>query len=155
MRIGAVARKAGIRPSAIRFYERVGVLPPASRRSGQRHFGSDVTRHLAVIEFARKAGFTIAEIKLLFNGFKEVRPASMRWKELAQKKWTEMESQIERLKGMQRLLEKSTQCRCIKLDDCGRMMLAQSHQGPEAPCGGSLSKSRSKRSTIRLKRGVR
>jgi MerR family transcriptional regulator, redox-sensitive transcriptional activator SoxR len=164
MKIGAVAKNAGIRPSAIRFYERVGVLPPASRKSGQRHFGSDVTRHLAVIQFARKAGFTIAEIKVLFNSFEQVKPASVRWQELAQKKWTEMESQIERLKGMQRLLEKSTQCRCIKLEDCGRMMLARSRQAPEARrvaiadealCGDRLSKSRSKRSAIRLGRSVR
>lgn len=132
MKIGAVAKNAGIRPSAIRFYERAGVLPPASRKSGQRHFGSDVALYLAVIEFARKAGFTIAEIKVLFNGFEEVRPASVRWKELAQKKWTDMESQIEGLKGMQRLLQKSMQCRCIKLEDCGRMILAQSRQASEA-----------------------
>jgi DNA-binding transcriptional MerR regulator len=94
MKIGAVAKNAGIRPSAM-------------------------------------AGFTIAEIKVLFNGFEQVRPASVRWKELAQKKWTDMESQIERLKGMQRLLEKSTHCRCIRLEDCGRMMLAQSRQAPD------------------------
>ena len=36
MKIGAVAKNAGIRPSAIRFYERVGVLPQASRKGGQR-----------------------------------------------------------------------------------------------------------------------
>jgi MerR family redox-sensitive transcriptional activator SoxR len=140
MKIGALAKNAGIRPSAIRFYERAGVLPPASRKSGQRHFGSDAARYLAVIEFARKAGFTIAEIKVLFNGFEEVRPASVRWKELAQKKWIDMESQIERLKGMQRLLENSMQCRCIRLEDCGRMMLAESRQALEARVARPLFK---------------
>lgn len=131
MKIGAVAKNAGIRPSAIRFYERAGVLPAASRKGGQRHYGPDTARYLAVIEFARKAGFTIAEIKILFNGFEEAKPASARWKELAHKKWTDMESQIERLKGMQRLLENSMQCRCIRLEDCGRMMLARPRQASE------------------------
>jgi DNA-binding transcriptional MerR regulator len=164
MKVGAVAKNPGIRPSAIRFYERAGVLPPASRKSGQRHFGSDVALNLAVIKFARKAGFTIAEIKVLFSGFEEVRPAPVRWKERAQKKWTDMESQIERLKGMQRLLEKSMQCRCIRLEDGGRMMLAQSRHASEGSrvtfadeglrCE-RLSKSRSGRSTVRLKPGVR
>jgi MerR family redox-sensitive transcriptional activator SoxR len=132
MKIGEVAKKAGIRPSAIRFYERAGVLPPASRKSGQRHFGSDVELYLTIIEQARQAGFTIAEIKVLFNGFQEGTPASVRWKELAQKKWDDIESQMRLLQNMQRLLKKSMQCRCIKLQDCGRMMLSQSRKGADA-----------------------
>lgn len=155
MKIGAVARNAGIRPSAIRFYERVGVLPRASRKSGQRDFGSEVARQLAVIEFARKAGFTIAEIKVLFNGFEEVKPASARWKELAQKKSAEMEAQIERLKEMQRLLQQSTQCRCMKLDDCGRLMLAKSRPASATRPGVRLSKLPSTPAVSRPKRGAR
>jgi hypothetical protein len=38
---GELANKTGVRPLAIRFYERVGVLPQASRTSGQRRFGTD------------------------------------------------------------------------------------------------------------------
>ena len=38
MTIGVVARRAGVRSSAIRFYERSGVLPPARRASGQRRY---------------------------------------------------------------------------------------------------------------------
>jgi MerR family transcriptional regulator, redox-sensitive transcriptional activator SoxR len=158
MKIGEVARKAGIRPSAIRFYERAGVLPAASRKNGQRQFGSNVELHLTIIKFAREAGFTIAEIKVLTNGFQEGRTASVRWKEVAEKKWDDMESQMVRLKGMQRLLMKSMQCRCVRLEDCGRMMLSQSRQASEArrvtvagdaPRRERLSSPRSERSTIR------
>ena len=130
MKIGDVAKKAGIRSSAIRFYERGGVLPRASRKSGQRRYGSDVELYLRIIEHARQAGFTIAEIKVLFNGFQEGRPASVRWKELAQKKRDDIEFQMRRLQNMQHLLEISMQCRCIRLEDCGRMMLSQSQKAP-------------------------
>jgi MerR family transcriptional regulator, redox-sensitive transcriptional activator SoxR len=123
MKIGEVARKAGVRTSAIRFYERIGVLPPASRQNGQRHFAAEAELQLAVIEFARKAGFTIAEIKLLFHGFRS--SASARWRRLAQKKYDEMDAQIARLKDMQRLLKKSMRCQCTKLDDCGRILLSR------------------------------
>ena len=129
MKIGEVAKKAGIRPSAIRFYERAGVLPRANRKSGQRRYGSDVELYLTIIGYARDAGFTIAEIKVLFNGFQEDKPASARWTELAQKKWDDIEFQS--LQYMQRLLKQSMQCRCIQLEDCGRMMLAQSRNAPE------------------------
>src|SRR6516225_8497740 len=125
MKIGEIARRAGIRPSAIRFYESVGVLPPASRQNGQRHFAAEAELQLAVIEFARKAGFTIAEIKLLFHGFRSGAPASARWRRLAQKKYDEMDAQIARLKDMQRLLKKSMRCHCTKLDDCGRILLSR------------------------------
>lgn len=124
MKIGEVARKAGVRTSAIRFYEKAGVLPPASRQNGQRHFAAEVELQLAVIEFARKAGFTIAEIKLLFHGFRKSAPASARWRRLAQKKYQEMDVQIARLKDMQKLLKRSLRCTCTKLDDCGRILLS-------------------------------
>jgi len=127
MKIGEIARRAGIRPSAIRFYESVGVLPPAFRQNGQRHFAAEAELQLAVIEFARKAGFTIAEIKLLFHGFRNDTPALARWRQLARKKYHEMDFLITRLKVMQRLLKKSKCCHCIKLDDCGRILLL--HRG--------------------------
>jgi MerR family transcriptional regulator, redox-sensitive transcriptional activator SoxR len=126
MKIGEVAKRAGVRPSAIRFYERAGVLPLAPRTSGQRRFAADVELHLTIIEFARQAGFTIAEIKVLFSGFQEDQPASARWKELAQKKSDQIDTQMRRLQYMQRLLKRSMECRCITLKDCARLMRSQS-----------------------------
>src|SRR5215472_3471976 len=125
MKIGEIAHKAGLRTSAIRFYERAGVLPRASRQKGQRHFAAEAELQLAVIEFARKAGFTIAEIKVLFQGFRNGAPASARWRWLAQKKYDEIDVQIACLKDMQRLLKKSMRCHCAKLDDCGRILLSR------------------------------
>ena len=125
MKIGEVARKAGIAPSAIRFYESVGLLPRASRQGGQRRFSADLELYLAIIEFARKAGFTIAEIKLLFHGFQKGTPASARWRRLARKKSDEMDVQIARLKNMRELLKKRMRCHCIKLEDCGRILLSR------------------------------
>ena len=123
MKIGEVARKAGIAPSAIRFYESVGLLPRASRQGGQRRFSADLELYLAIIEFARKAGFTIAEIKFLFHGFRRGTPASARWQRLARKKFDELDLQIARLKSMRELLKKSMRCHCINLENCGRILL--------------------------------
>ena len=124
MKIGEVARKAGVRTSAIRFYEKTGVLPPAVRQNGQRRYAADAELQLAVVEFARRAVFAIAEIKLLFHGFQKSAPASARWRRLAQKKYTEIDIQIACLKDMQKLLKKSMRCHCTKLDDCGRILLS-------------------------------
>jgi MerR family transcriptional regulator, redox-sensitive transcriptional activator SoxR len=125
MKIGEVARKAGIAPSAIRFYERIGLLPRVSRQGGQRRFSADLELYLAIIEFARKAGFTIAEIKFLFHGFRKGTPASARWRRLARKKSDELDLQIARLKSVQELLKKTMRCHCINLENCGRILLSR------------------------------
>src|SRR5260370_34444010 len=97
MKIGEVARKAGIAPSAIRFYERIGLLLRGSRQVGQRRFSADLELYLAIIEFAQKAGFTIAEIKFLFHGFDKCTPASAQCLRLSRKKFDELDLEIARL----------------------------------------------------------
>ena len=125
MKIRELARKAGIRCSAIRFYEKAGILPPASRQSGQRNFTPEAELYLAVIAAARSAGFTIAEIKMLFHGFRKNTPASARWRILARKKFDEIDLQISRMRNMQKLLKNSMRCRCMRLEDCGRIVLSR------------------------------
>lgn len=132
MRIGELARKAGIRPSAVRFYERTGILPPASRQGGQRHYTPEAELYLAVIGGARRAGFTIAEIKTLFHGFRESTPASERWQRLAREKYNEIDRLIRRLQTMQKLLRKGVRCRCIRLEDCGRIIVTRAHVSSRA-----------------------
>jgi MerR family redox-sensitive transcriptional activator SoxR len=128
MKIGELAQKVGLRPSTIRFYESVGVLPRVSRQSGQRRFDVQTESYLRVIDFARKAGFTVAEIKLLFHGFNESTTASRRWKKLARGKIQAMDLLMKRLSIMRGLLKASMSCRCIKLDDCGRRLMHSSHR---------------------------
>jgi len=53
--IGAMAALAGKRPSAIRYYEQIGLLPPAARVGGRRVYGPDTVRTLAVIETGQRA----------------------------------------------------------------------------------------------------
>ncbi len=130
MRIGELARRSGIRPSAIRYYERAGLLPPPARRGGQRLFTTEAERYLAVIGMARSAGFTIAELRAVFHGFPEATPASARWRSLTQAKSDAIDLQIRRLRGMQKLLRNGARCRCTRLEDCGRIILARS-QGDE------------------------
>src|SRR5262245_25476874 len=131
MKIGELAQKVGLRPSTIRFYESVGVLPRPSRQSGQRRFDVRAELYLRVIESARKAGFTVAEIKLLFHGFEESAPASERWEKLARMKIRDMDLLMKRLRTMRRLLKASMSCRCIKLEDCGRILLSRCHRVPQ------------------------
>lgn len=64
MRIGTLAKQAGIKPSAIRFYEANGLLP-ASRRglNGYRDYGPEALRRLQFIQLAQRLGFSLESLR--------------------------------------------------------------------------------------------
>jgi MerR family transcriptional regulator, redox-sensitive transcriptional activator SoxR len=123
MTIGEVAHTAGLQASAIRYYEKIGLLPKAHRIGGQRRYEPGVLNYLEVIDVARRAGFRIDEIRQLFHGFGKGTPAFRRWRLLARRKITEMDELIGRAKKMKRLLEKADRCKCFDLEDCGKAFL--------------------------------
>ena len=122
MSIGEVAGRVGLRPSALRYYERVGVLPAPERENGRRRYDGEVLREvldrLAVVRVAQQAGFTVSDVKTLLDGFSDDTPPSERWRVLAREKLVEVESLIERALGMKRLLERGLRCECLRLEDC-------------------------------------
>ncbi len=128
MTIGEVARRAGLRASAIRYYEKIGLLPNTGRISGQRRYQPGILNHLAVINTAKRAGFRVDEIKQLFYGFGKGIPAFHRWQVFAQRKITEMNELIARARKINGLLEKADRCKCLDLEDCGRVFLAHSQK---------------------------
>jgi MerR HTH family regulatory protein len=84
--IGELAALARKRPSAIRYYEQIGLLPQPVRVSGQRKYGADTVRTLAVIDTAQRAGLTLDEIKPLLSASPADRSAIDRLREVANRK---------------------------------------------------------------------
>ena len=121
MTISEAARQTGLQSSAIRYYEQIGLLPVAARVSGQRRYDASILYRLAIIQRARQLGFTLEEIRQLFFGFRSVTSASQRWRTLNQKKLAELDTLLQGIKGMQRLLRRMNQkCHCETLDQCGK-----------------------------------
>jgi MerR family redox-sensitive transcriptional activator SoxR len=119
--ISEVAKKVGLRPSAIRYYEQMGILPPAERTSGQRRYDKTVLYRLAVVQRARQAGFALDEIRTLFFGFRDGTPAETRWRKLADRKLSELSVIAEQIRTMQSLLKSmQTRCHCKTLEVCGK-----------------------------------
>ncbi|HZU28140.1 MAG TPA: MerR family transcriptional regulator [Bryobacteraceae bacterium] len=122
--ISEVARQAGLRTSAIRYYEQVGILAPARRLAGQRRYEASVLNRLAVIRRAQDVGFTLDEIRQLFRGFQPSTPVSKRWKAMAERKLIELDAQMDRVRAMKDLLLKMQSCcACETLEQCGAGML--------------------------------
>ena len=122
MSIGEVGRRAGLAPSAIRYYERLGLLPKPARAGGKRRYDASVLEWLSFIALAREAGFTMAEIKRLVTGFTPgTRPAA-RWQELATRKLAEIDAMVARAARMRAVLRVALDCGCFRLDDCSALL---------------------------------
>lgn len=121
--ISQVAQQIGIQTSAIRYYEQIGLLPPAQRLSGQRRYDSTVLYRLAIVQRARQLGFSLPEIRQLFFGFRDVTRASERWQTLSQRKLEELDYLMDGIKAVRRVLKQlMTKCECETLDQCGKGM---------------------------------
>ena len=118
--IGEVAARTGIATSALRYYEREGLIPIADRRGGRRVYGDDILDRLALIGVAKSAGFTVAEIKRFLSGFSRRTPPGRRWRALAGRKRAELDERIADLVRMNQVLDRVTGCECPSLEDCAR-----------------------------------
>src|SRR5881392_4311449 len=105
MAISDVARVFGLRASAIRYYEQIGILPPAMRKNGQRRYDNTALFRLAVVQRARETGFTLEEIRELFFGFPSGTPPPKRWHQLSERKMAELRERMKRLRHMEALLK--------------------------------------------------
>jgi MerR family redox-sensitive transcriptional activator SoxR len=120
MPIGELARTAGLAPSAIRYYEKVGLLLKPVRVGNQRRYDRAALGRLRIILLARDAGFTIAETRTFLTGFSAATPPSARWRVLAERKLAEIDAQMTRIARMRKLLATSFHCECPRIDDCER-----------------------------------
>ena len=119
MTIGDLASESGVPASTIRYWERIGILPAASRTGGQRRYSKEDVYRLAVLQLARACGFRLNEMMHLMHGFSPKTPASQRWQLLASKKKTELNMQIAQLKAMRRIVDRVSNCKCAELSNCG------------------------------------
>jgi MerR family transcriptional regulator, redox-sensitive transcriptional activator SoxR len=132
LRIGEVAERSGIAASAIRYYESEGLVPRPGRRNGQRVYDETILDQLALIDVAKRAGFTVAEIKRLLTGFSRRTAPGERWRALTRGKLSELDERIAGAERMKAVLQVVMRCRCPTLADCSRAMRAAAGRGRSA-----------------------
>jgi MerR family redox-sensitive transcriptional activator SoxR len=120
MTIGELASLSNLKPSAIRFYEKTGLLPAPARRNGRRVYSTESADRLFLVCFAKDTGFSLPEIKLLLHGFPPSMPVGDRWRKLATSKIQQLEAGIAKARAMERMLRSIMKCRCTTIDQCAR-----------------------------------
>lgn len=105
--IGELARRAGRAGSALRYYERVGLLSPASRAGGKRHYAASSAERVALIRLSQDAGFTLREIRELLTAIGRRRRA---WAQLAEAKLRELDMRIAQAERAKAMVQRALAC---------------------------------------------
>jgi MerR family transcriptional regulator, redox-sensitive transcriptional activator SoxR len=116
--IGEVANASGKAPSAIRYYESIGLLPDPARMSGRRRYPAEVVRSLAVIETAQRAGLSLDDIRLLLRASAEDAGAVEQLREVAERRLPVLCEAIARAELVREWLEQAADCCCPTLETC-------------------------------------
>ncbi len=111
-----MAERAGLRKSAIRYYEEIGLLPEADRVSGRRVYDPSILRRLALVDVAQRAGLSLDEIRELLEAGSE--PISDRLQLIATRKLPEVERLVRRAEAMREWLLAAQACECETIDEC-------------------------------------
>ena len=105
--IGELARRTGVATSALRYYERVGLLSPAARAGQRRHYTASSAERVALIRVFQDVGFTLPEIGRLLAAMSRGRRS---WDQLAERKITELDARIADAQRAKQLINHALEC---------------------------------------------
>ena len=79
--ITAIARLARVSPSTLRYYEKIGILPPARRVGGRRRYDLSTLKQLEFITYTKQAGFRLRQIQALQEGLSRGKAPARLWRD--------------------------------------------------------------------------
>jgi MerR family mercuric resistance operon transcriptional regulator len=120
MRIGELARTCDCSAETIRYYEKIGLLPPAARRAnGYRSYKDTHQKWLQFILRSKELGFSQEEVRRLTDLAHQLRPACSDVHELLEDHTSDIRKRIRELTRMeQALVRLKAQCQDGTLHDC-------------------------------------
>lgn len=131
--IGQVAERSGVAPSALRFYEREGLIRSERSSGGQRRYAREVLRRVSFIRIAQRVGLSLHEIRAAMASLPEGRtPTRADWERLSQSWRSQLDERIAVLERLRDRLTSCIGCGCLSLKTC-----ALSNAGDAAAASGS------------------
>jgi MerR family redox-sensitive transcriptional activator SoxR len=117
--VGEVASRSGFAPSAVRYYEREGLISAYRTDGNQRRFERNVLRRLAFISAARHVGLTLEEIREALAQLPRSRtPTAADWNRIS-KSWRQrLNAEIDALVALRDRLDSCIGCGCLSLKRC-------------------------------------
>src|SRR4051794_23271233 len=117
--IGEVAQRSGMAPSALRYYEELGLIRSTRTPSGRRRFERSVLRRLAFVRAARNVGLSLDEVAAALDGLSDGRtPTRADWMRLSRTWQARLDEQIAALQSLRDDLGSCIGCGCLSLRRC-------------------------------------
>lgn len=117
--VSEVARRSGFAPSALRFYEREGLISAARTSGNQRRYERVVLRRLAFIRAARNIGLTLDEIRAELAQLPAERtPTAADWRRISQDWRDRLDERIAAIVALRDRLDSCIGCGCLSLGVC-------------------------------------
>jgi MerR family redox-sensitive transcriptional activator SoxR len=130
--VGEVSRRSGFAESAVRYYERLGLIAAHRTTGNQRRFERSMLRRLAFIRAARNVGLSLSEVAGALESLPAGRtPTRADWTRLSRGWRQRLDDQIEALTALRDGLDSCIGCGCLSLQRC-----AISNPGDAARAGG-------------------
>ena len=138
--VGEVAHRSGFAPSALRYYEREGLLTAARTTGGQRRYERHVLRRLAFIRAARNIGLSLEEIKANLASLPGGRtPTVADWTRVSRSWRSRLDEEIAALQALRDGLDGCIGCGCLSLRTC-RLYNPEDELSGRGPGAGRLPK---------------
>lgn len=119
MAIGEVAARSGVAPSALRYYERLGLIRSVRTTGNQRRYERSELRRVAFIRIAQQVGVSLEEIKEALASLPEARtPTRADWARLSARWKGTLQERIEVLERLRDQLSGCIGCGCLSLQRC-------------------------------------
>ncbi|MGA8547077.1 MAG: redox-sensitive transcriptional activator SoxR [Mycobacterium sp.] len=117
--VSELAGRSGFAPSAIRFYDKEGLISASRTAGGQRRFERNTLRRLAFIRAARNVGLSLDEVAAALARLPGNRtPTRADWADLSRQWRTRLTEQIEALTALRDNLQSCIGCGCLSLKRC-------------------------------------
>jgi MerR family redox-sensitive transcriptional activator SoxR len=114
-----VVRRSGFAASAVRYYEREGLLSATRTAGGQRRFPRSVLRRLAFVRAAANVGLSVDEIRGELSRLPQGRtPTRADWERISRHWRSRLDEQVAALEALRDSLDSCIGCGCLSLDRC-------------------------------------
>jgi MerR family transcriptional regulator, redox-sensitive transcriptional activator SoxR len=119
LKIGAIAERSGVAPSALRYYEERGLISSVRSTAGRRAFPRAVLRRIAFIVFAQRVGLSLDEIRDELAKLPPDRaPTGEDWAQLSSTWTARIDDRIAELERLRAGLTRCIGCGCLSLEQC-------------------------------------
>jgi MerR family redox-sensitive transcriptional activator SoxR len=117
--VGELAARSGVSVSALRFYERKGLIRSARTSGNQRRYRRDALRRVALIQAAQELGIPLAQVGVVLDSLPQRRtPDRADWERISRLWSADLDRRIRLLENLRDRLAGCIGCGCLSIDRC-------------------------------------